>query len=134
MGKEWTLESYTVANTGESGLCIKCGDDTIADVYNPDAGMVIAAAPELAEALDNVTAALENCLARFGKYMSDGDRIGRGNVAREARALADRILRPEPEEDPEAEAREAERKAREWREECRDYHDNVKTREFVGEE
>ena len=29
---------------------------------------------------------------------------------------------------------EQEREAREWREECRDYHDNVKTREYLGEE
>jgi hypothetical protein len=132
----WIIEESAVL--GGADNCIQVKDEGsglyIAEVYDARDAALIAAAPELAEALDNVTAALENCLATFGKYMSDGDRIGRGNVAREARALADRILRPEPEEDPEAEERKAARREREKREEARDYHDNVKTREFVGED
>ena len=63
-----------------------------------------AAAPALLEALHDTTEALENCLARFGQYMTDGDRHGRGKVVLAARALLDALRPDEPHEDDEEEA------------------------------
>jgi hypothetical protein len=33
----YTAETYCVLNTGETGWCVKLGDDTICDVYGPEA-------------------------------------------------------------------------------------------------
>lgn len=49
------------------------------------------AAPELLEALDNVTASLENCLLHAGKPMPKADLTARQQRVAEARALIDRI-------------------------------------------
>ncbi|KGQ19882.1 hypothetical protein LF41_2389 [Lysobacter dokdonensis DS-58] len=33
MDATYTCESYCVIDTGETGWCVKCGDDTVCDVY-----------------------------------------------------------------------------------------------------
>lgn len=58
---------------------------------------------ELVEALDNVTASLESCLACYGGGMTTADRRGRERVARTARKLVERYRpRAESEDDDEA--------------------------------
>lgn len=72
--------------------------------YNEDGGPItpaiagqyaklFAAAPDLVEALDNVTAIVETLLAHYGSKMPAGDLQGRTRVAAEARKLVDSLLR-----------------------------------------
>lgn len=68
--------------------------DKIDVATHPDARL-IEAAPELLESLDNVTAALETCLAWFGDKMTEADRHQRTKLAGEARKL---ILEHRPDE------------------------------------
>lgn len=48
---------------------------------------LIAAAPELLETLDNVSAALETCLAWFGDQMTPDDKRQRNQINAAARSL-----------------------------------------------
>jgi hypothetical protein len=51
---------------------------------------------ELLELLDNVSASARNMLSQFAGQMKDEDLRWRREIINEARALSDRLLRPEP--------------------------------------
>ena len=97
----------------KTGICASSdqlppGDECIAQIWAADDrhfpggvpeaeanARLIAAAPDLVQLLDDVSAALETALAHFGKKMHDADFRSRSDLCVRARRLCDKLLRPE---------------------------------------